>query len=153
MSREIFTFKKQLDVGAKGEDFFLDCYGNKASKSDGRKFDLFFDGKSVELKTDTYPIEKTPNFFMEKLGNVESNKIGGPWRAADDGVDYFVYLFASNKTFYWFETKKLVKFLDEYTKGKRGRTVANRGYVTLGFLVPRLECKAVTLRRDVFNEK
>lgn len=150
MSREVFTFKKQLDIGAKGEEFFLECYKDKASKSDGRKFDLFYDGKSVELKTDTYPLEKTPNFFMEQFGSINDNKLGGPWRAAKDGVEFFVYLYANDRTFYWFETKELVKFLDEYIKGKRGRTVANKGYITLGFLVPRLDCKHLAIRKDVF---
>jgi hypothetical protein len=150
MPREIFTFKKQLDVGSKGEALFLKHYGDGASKADGRKFDLSYNGKKVELKTDTYPMQETPNYFMERYGSIEDGKVGGPWRAAQDNVDYFVYFFLSNKTFFWFESKPLVKFLDEYTRNMRGKTVANKGYSSLGYAVPRDACDHLLIRKDKF---
>lgn len=148
MPREIFTFKKQLDVGTTGENLFLKHYGSKATKSDGRKYDITFDGKKVELKTDTYPMQKTENFFMERYGSVEDKKIGGPWKAAEDNIDFFVYLYLANKVFFWFETKPLVKFLEEHTKTMRGKTVANRTYSSLGFCVPREDLRHLMIRED-----
>ena len=87
---------------------------------------------------------------MERYGSVEDSKVGGPWRAAQDNVDYFVYFFLSNKTFFWFEPKPLVQFLDEYTRNMRGKTVANRGYSSLGYAVPRDACDHLLIRKDKF---
>lgn len=147
MPREIFGFKKQLDVGNVGESLFLKHYKGSA-KSPERKFDITYEGKRVELKTDTYPMQETPNYFMERYGSVEDKKVGGPWRAKEDSIDYFVYLFLANKTFFWFETTKLVDFLDKYTKTMRGKTVANRTYSSLGFCVPRDAVEHLLIKTD-----
>ncbi len=147
MPNEVFSFKKQLDVGNIGETLFLKYYKGSA-KSDGRKYDITFKGKKVELKTDTYPMSKTANYFMERYGSVEDKKVGGPWRAKEDGVDYFVYLFIADKTFFWFDTVSLVKFLDEHTKKMRGKTVANKTYSSLGFCVPRDDLTHLLIRTD-----
>lgn len=147
MPREIFTFNKQLDVGNKGETLFLKHYKGSA-KSPERKYDLTYNGKKVELKTDTYPMQKTENYFMERYGSVEDKKVGGPWRAKEDGIDYFVYLFLANRVFFWFDTDTLVKFLDEHTKNMRGKTVANKSYTTLGFCIARDDLKHLTIKED-----
>ncbi len=147
MPSEVFGFKKQLDVGTIGENLFIKHYIG-STKSDGRKFDISFEGKKVELKTDTYPMQKTDNYFMERYGSIEDKKIGGPWRAKEDGVDYFVYLYLANKIFFWFDSAQLVTFLDEYTKTMRGKTIANRTYSTLGFCVPRDALQHLVVRTD-----
>lgn len=150
MPGEIFTFNKQLDIGSRGETLFLKHYADKASKADGRKYDLFYEGKTVELKTDTYPMQKTENFFMERYGSIEDKKVGGPWRARDDKVDYFVYFFVANKVFFWFETEPLVKYLDIITPTMRGKTVPNRTYSSLGFAVARESLRHLMIREDKF---
>lgn len=150
MPREIFTFKKQLGVGSTGENMFLEYYKDDASKADGRIFDLTYKGKTVELKTDTYSMEKTTNFFMERYGSIEDGKEGGPWRAANDKVDYFVYFFIADKTFFWFESAPLVKFLNEHIKTMRGKTVPNRGYSSLGYAVNREDVKHLLIKQDKF---
>ncbi len=147
MPREIFGFKKQLEVGNVGEALFLKHYKDSA-KSDGRKYDITHNGKKVELKTDTYPMQETPNYFMERYGSIEDKKSGGPWRAHEDGIDYFVYLYLANRTFFWFESKTLVDFLNEYTKTMRGKTIANRSYSTLGFCVPRDAVEHLLIKSD-----
>ncbi len=149
MADEIFTFNKQLRIGNTGEALFLKHYKG-SSKTDGRKYDLLFEGKKVELKTDTYPLNKTPNYFMERYGNVADKKVGGPWRAADDKVDLFVYFFLSDTTFFWFKTKPLVKFLDKHIVDMKGRTVANKTYSSLGYCVAREDLEHLLVRKDKF---
>lgn len=150
MTSETFDFKKQLTIGSTGENLFLKHYAPDAGKADGRKYDLTYKEKKVELKTDTYPMQKTENFFMERYGSIEDKKEGGPWRANTDGVDYFVYFYLANKVFFWFETAPLVEFLDKHTLTMRGKTVANRGYVTLGFAVNREALRHLIIREDKF---
>jgi hypothetical protein len=151
MPDEIFTFNKQLKVGNKGEALFLKHYKG-SEKSDMRKYDLLFEGKKVELKTDTYPLDKTPNFFMERYGSVEDKKEGGPWRAKNDKIDLFVYLFISDNTFFWFETKPLVKFLNRHIKELRGKTIPNKTYSSLGYCVARDDLEHLIVRKDKFKK-
>lgn len=147
MPKEVFGFTKQLTIGNKGEELFLRHYKD-SKKSDERKYDLLYKGEKVELKTDTYPMQQTENFFMERFGSIEDAKIGGPWRAREDGIKYFVYFYIANKTFFWFHSKELADFLDEYTKGKRGKTVANKSYSSLGFAVPREDLRHLIIKED-----
>jgi len=150
MPKEVFGFKKQLSIGSKGEELFLRKYKD-SSKSDDRKYDLLYKGQKVELKTDTYPMQKTENFFMERYGSIEDQKIGGPWRAREDKVEHFVYFYLADKTFFWFNSKALADFLDTYIKNKRGKTVANRGYSSLGFAVPREDLRHLIISEDAFK--
>jgi len=120
---------------------------------DDRRFDFVLkDGRTVELKTDTYHMQDTPNFFMEIFGNIAEEKIGGPWRALQDGVDFFVYYFPKNKTFFWFETRSLCKELD--TLVAHGilvpKEIRNAGWVARGYAVPREALNQVLLRQDTF---
>ena len=133
MKKKIFDFKKQLSIGQKGENLFVATYKylNPIKSEEDLSYDFKISGnKKVELKLDTYINAK--NFFMEKYSSFEDKKVGGPWRGK---IDYFVYLFINEKTFYWFVQKDLLKFLDEYIKGKEGKMVKNKGYTTLGYTV------------------
>lgn len=136
-----FDFKKQLKIGAKGEDLFLSLYP-EAKKADGIKYDFTWRGKSVEIKTDSYDMGATPNFFFEHISDVKSmesakTKMGGPWRALEDGVDYFVYLFSTQKKCFWFKPKPLVEFLDEHIKTLGYKVIRNRGWSSRGYAVAR----------------
>lgn len=144
-----FDFKEQLKVGAKGEDLFLALYP-KAEKTDGIKHDFILNGKTIELKTDSYDMETTKNFFMEhisdikglkdsdgKLGRENGVKMGGPWRALEDGVDYFVYLFQKQKKCFWFKPKPLVEFLNEHIKTLGYKVIRNKGWSSRGYAVER----------------
>lgn len=132
----MFQFKDQLSVGANGESVFHALYP-KLEKADGIKFDFSYKNKSVELKTDTYSMAKTPNFFMERYSDVERGTNGGPWRAAYDNVDYFVYMYLKERKCFWFNPKALVAFLDTYVKGKSQVSIPNKTWTTTGYLVPR----------------
>ena len=150
----MFDFKKQNKVGLKGERFFQECYPELKAKKPEE--DLSFDfiteeGLKVEIKTDTYPMEKTGNFFFEYFSDIQSAKLGGPWRAYDDKVDHFVYLFAQDKTFFWFHPGKLCKALEPIIATMRYKTIKNRAWTTTGFAVPRDLVKDLVLRQDTFQ--
>lgn len=82
-------------------------------------------------------MNKTPNLFCEYMGNADKGTLGGPWRAAKDKVDYFVYYYVNDKTFLWYKSVPLVAFLDGWIKGKKPKEIRNKSYTTLGFAVPR----------------
>lgn len=131
-----FTWQKQFNVGKNGERIFAELYPNLI-KTDGRISDFTLNGDGVELKTDTYSMDKTENFFMEYFGNVDKAKIGGPWRAANDKVKWFVYMFIKEKKCFWFDSIELVAFLDKYVTKLKPKTVRNPGYEAMGYAVPR----------------
>lgn len=136
MTEQVFGWQKQLNVGKKGEQIFQELYP-QVTKTDGRVSDFVLNGEHVELKTDTYSMDKTPNFFMEYYGNVDKGSIGGPWRAARDKVKWFVYMFIQQKKCFWFESEPLVKFLDKHIKTLKVKVVRNKGYEAHGFAVNR----------------
>lgn len=150
-NNNVFDFNKQLRVGGAGEKLFLDYYKKEFNlvKTDGIKYDFESGaGHSIELKTDTYPMNKTPNFFMERLGNVDKGKNGGPWRAYDDNVNYFVYLYIADRTAFWFETNRLIKLLNDKEQTFKSRNIRNRSWTTMGYMVPRSVCECVLMRED-----
>lgn len=146
--KKTFTFKSQLGVGNAGENLFLKKYKGAVKSTTDLKYDFLLDCKTVELKTDTYPMEKTPNYFMEQYGSIEDRKLGGPWRAARDKVDFFVYLYLADKKFFWFNTADLVKHLEKVTKDMRGKTVLNRGYTSLGFAISRESVEHLLIKTE-----
>lgn len=134
--KKVFTFEEQLKVGNKGEKIFTSLYKD-IEKADGIKYDFILNSKTIELKTDTYSMDKTPNFFMEHISDIKSGKLGGPWRALNDNVDYFVYMFINEKMCFWFEPKPLVDFLDEHIKTASYKVIRNRGWTSHGYAVKR----------------
>ena len=136
-----FNFDEQLKVGDKGEKDFITVHQNDGPvKSKDLKYDFILsNGKRVELKTDTYNVNATPNFFIEILGNTNSGQLGGPWRALADGIDYFVYYYMTNGIFFWFETQKLCTKLSEIiaTLNLIPKEIKNTSWSTRGYLIRR----------------
>ncbi len=150
-----FDFKSQMKVGNSGESDFKQYYAElEPLKSvEDLKYDFTLkNGKTIELKCDTYPMEKTPNFFMEYYSDVNKEKIGGPWRAAKDNIDYFCYYFNKNKVFYWFNPNELVSFLDTYIELNQPnyKYIGNRGWVTNGIAIDRDIVGHLVKRKDIF---
>lgn len=140
-----FDFEKQLKIGNKGESQFLILYP-KVKKEDGIKYDFSLNGKTIELKTDTYLMKDTPNVFMEYYSDTKTLKMGGPWRAANDEVDYFVYMYLHDKVCLWYDTVKLKNFLDKYIKTLKYKTVKNRGWSSYGYTIPREAIKHLEIK-------
>lgn len=117
----------------------------------------------VEVKTDSHDPATTPNFFMERYTRVAGQPgalKGGPWRAAEHGVDTFVYLYMNpdegfTPVAYWFDdVPALVQHLDregaEYpTRLVRGRG-CGRTLTAVGWLVPRRDLRALA-RKVVYQ--
>jgi hypothetical protein len=151
MKQKVFGFKNQLKVGNKGENYFIKCYHKlNPRKSSSKEIDIIIeDNKKVELKSDSYSMDKTPNFFLEKIGNNVSGKLGGAHRAVADGIDWFVYLYMNDKTFFWFKPEDLKNFIDS-NKQLEEKRVLNKSYHSIGVLIPRELVKHLVFRTDTF---
>jgi|ERR1017187_2085055 hypothetical protein len=151
-SKKIFDFNKQMKIGNNGEDFFCECYKDRSPiKSSFREFDVIIDGnKMVEIKTDSYSMDSTPNFFMERYGDKERTKEAGPWRAKKDSLNYFCYLFIKDKTFFWFYPQELCDFLDNHINELEEKEIRNKGWSAIGFCVEREKIKHLALQIDKF---
>lgn len=115
-----------------------------------REYDLLVKstGEKVEVKSDQYQHDKTPNFFFEKTSH---GKPGGPWRALGHGVDWFCYFFPlPSPRAYWFRTPELVKALDAWLAEKTRWVVniRNKGWSAQGYRVPRRAVAEVCFRVD-----
>jgi hypothetical protein len=153
--RKKFDFNTQLSTGDVGEKDFQKYYSelNPEKSAEDLKYDFkLINGDTLELKTDTYDMDATPNFFMEYYSDMRKMKVGGPWRAFQDEVDVFVYYFLSNRTFFWFRTKTLHEALEKYISesNPRLKSVPNKGWITQGFTVPREILTPVILKKDIF---
>jgi hypothetical protein len=149
----MFDFKEQNKVGLKGESLFVECYPELSAKKseEDKRFDfLTGGGDKIEVKTDTYPMDKTENFFFEYFSDMQTQKLGGPWRAHQDRIDHFVYLFAQDRTFFWFHPGKLCVALEPIIATMRYKTVKNRAWTTTGFAVNRELVKDLVFRKDTF---
>ena len=147
---KLYSFKKQLEEGNKGEDLFLSCYKNlNPRKFSTNDYDIIINkNDKVEIKCDTWDEKDTPNFFIERYSNDKKKNDGGPFRAKNS--KYFIYLFIKNKTFYWFCPNKLCDFLSNRLKGYEKKYIRNNGYYTIGYLVPRIDLEHLLIRKDKF---
>lgn len=137
MSNKTFNFQTQLAIGKEGEALFLSKYPD-LQQTDGRKGDFVGkSGRKIELKIDTYSMEKTGNFFIERFSDLGKEKPGGPFQSEGHDVYYFCYLFVKQGFIYWFELKPLLEFLRKNEASYEKRYIKNRGWTTLGYLVPR----------------
>jgi hypothetical protein len=150
-----FSFSKQLNAGNSGEADFKKFYKDlEPVKSEDLKYDfLLNNGSKIEVKCDTYPMDKTPNFFMEYYSDINKQSLGGPWRSKSHEISTFVYYFINDKTFFWFDSYKLVTFLDKYIKEKKPsyKYIKNRGWTTGGFTIPRVDLEHLLIKKDTFK--
>jgi len=149
-SGKVFNFKDQMRVGDRDEAEFIKIYKKKLNpvKSvDDRKIDFTLNnGYTVELKTDSYSMEKTKNFFMEKNTVLPDGKDipGGPWRSLQHKVDRFVYYYITEKSLFWFDPKILCEFLDKYIKENKLKPIpipnkdsTGKPFHSYGYKIPR----------------
>lgn len=141
MSR-VFGFKSQLATGAAGEALLLKHHHVPLIKTDGRKADLrcSLTGHRIELKTDTYPMDKTPYVFFERFSDVAKQSPGGPWRTKQDRVPIFVYMFIRDNRYLEFKNiPKMLKAVEKHIEKTKLKPVliANRGWITSGYKIRR----------------
>lgn len=134
-----FKFSASLKVGQVGETLFFEANCDHLKREDGRARD-FTDiktGEGIELKSDCWSMQDTPNFFMERYSNVDKKTPGGPWQSLANGTRYFIYFYLSNLTYFTFEVFELCRFLEQNEDKWEAKEVENPKYKTLGYRVPR----------------
>jgi hypothetical protein len=133
----IHNFQKSLKIGKKAENDFYELFKDKLEQLDGyaADFKILKNGKTIELKTDSYDPTKTANFFMEKFSYNEEP--GGPFQALKKGTDYYVYWFPITMEFFVYKTETLVEKLQELHPKPWLINIRNQAHVTRGFLVNR----------------
>jgi hypothetical protein len=89
---KIHEFKKSLAYGNRKEHELCSMFP-ELEPMDGYIADMKIrsNGKTIDLKSDRYDLNKTGNFFMERYSYADKN--GGPWQAKDKDIDYYVYQF------------------------------------------------------------
>jgi len=162
----MFHFDRQLTVGNDGEALFKQCYAHlNPIKSQDFKIDftlgnmatlsekaILHVGNTIELKTDSYQMSKTNNFFIELYGNEKTKAAGGPFRSVLHNVDYFVYFFVKDMTFFWFRPSDLVAAVQTYIKKHRlvPKRIINKTWVGIGYLIPRASLQDICLAEQKF---
>ena len=152
MAYKTFSFSKQLKQGEAGEQFFIKCYHDlNPRKSSAREVDIFINkNETVELKSDSYGENLTQNFFIELIGNTESGKLGGPHLSLKNGVNYFVYHYTPDKSFYWFRPSDLVDYIDKNGHEFKRKEIKNVGWSSIGLLIPRDKVAHILIKKDTF---
>lgn len=131
-------FHRSLVSGKAGEALLASLMPElEALNGKGSDFKHRITGDLWELKTDSYDMLKTSNFFVERYGNDKKMSNGGPWQALEHRSKYWVYMFPVNKTLFIFNTQELVHFLDNYKGTFPVVNIPNKGYNTIGYKVPR----------------
>ena len=136
-----FGFKTQLEVGQAGEAEFLERYPTKLTIHPDRDGDFIHpDGRKLELKTDTYSMQKTPNFFIERWSVLHQEKPGSLWQAHEHGCSIFCYYFVKNSTYFRIaDIPAAIARVETYIEEQKPGMVyvKNRGYITGGYKIPR----------------
>lgn len=139
------SFKASLSVGQLGEALFFEAHEGRLIRSDGRKGDFVcaLTGNKLELKTDSYPMAKTENFFIERYSNMETQTPGGPWQAQANSCPQFAYMYVSDLTCFQFDTNRLIEEIERLAPDLDTREIPNKGWKSFGYLVPRELLKAI----------
>lgn len=135
------SFAKSLAIGKAGESLFLKHWPNKLTRLAGRKSDFYDEvtGNRLELKSDSYDMSKTENFFIELWSDFEKQKLGGPSQAAINKSDLYIYNFYTNRTMFVFEVAALAAYIDQIKDSYPPSFVRNQAWTTVGIKVPRAD--------------
>lgn len=134
----VYTFSAQARAGRVGEILFLEAHP-ALTKLGGFESDFIDEatGQKVELKSDFWTMDETPNMFFERFGNKEKGTDGGPWQARHHGSTTFCYFVVPNLTVFKFDTEKLIERLETVLPTLKPTEVQNTSYTTVGYRVPR----------------
>ncbi len=149
--KKVFTFKEQIKFGNTGETNFLNFYSSEGiEKSKTRDYDFIITATNepVELKTDSWKEEDTPNFFIERYSDAFKESPGSVWQSSLKGVKFFCYYYINSGTIYWFEIVSFLKFLEEKIKTLKPIKIFNKGYDTIGYKILRADCEPYIIRKD-----
>lgn len=130
------NFQKSLAVGKAGEQLLLSLWPELVP-IDGRKGDFTLGPDKVEVKSDQYDMNKTPNFFWERFSNEAKQSPGSVWQSLEHGCNILVYWYPKNKTAFVFDTVILKNVLESIIPELNPIRIPNTGYYTIGYKIPR----------------
>lgn len=129
---------KDLERGDVGEQEFLQTFPTYRKVDDSQMYECDFQclytGETVELKTDYYDMNKTPNLIVERYSNQQKGTPGGPYRHSTD-LTYWVYYYRKNGIFIFYNALQLIETVDSLALPLV--PIQNNGYTTGVFKVPR----------------
>jgi len=141
----MFNFNTSVKIGDAGESLFLHNYPEWKKVGAGIYFPYDFINdkmETLELKTDTYGMSATPNYFMEYQSNMERETPGGIFRFPD--LTYLAYLFINDRVIFHFKRCDIINvliergYIDETLKAIRiPRQIKNTTHITTGWAIPR----------------
>lgn len=149
-----FSFKKQSAVGDQGEKIFLDKYTDCIKLGVKDDYDFYDEDRGIylELKTDTYPLSKTKNHFIEKYSDDNTYKLGGPFRCTKPDSVFIYYHIKDDKAFFY-DPIELVDIIENNFDDNDLISIRNKGYNTQGFKVPRELLKPALLHIESLKEQ
>lgn len=127
-----------LARGDQGERDFLNTFPSYRKVDDSQMYECDFQcihtDETVELKTDYYDMNKTPNIIVERYSNQQKGTPGGPYRHSDQ-LTYWVYYYKQNGLFLFYNALQLIEVVDSL--GLPIIPIQNQGYTTGVYKVPR----------------
>jgi hypothetical protein len=143
-----YGWKASLEKGVQGELKLVEMWP-ELTRLAGKAADFLLpDGTAVELKTDSYDMNETSNYFIERYSDVDKGKIGGPWQAFGRGATLFAYMYSKNAVVHVFKTTDVMKAVEAMEKAGTLKPVQihNRSHVTVGYKVPRVALEHLLLK-------
>ena len=143
----MFTFHAQNSIGKRGEQLFLTTFpewntNNRVTCTEpdfvdkhGRKAEIKFDvSKRAHRDSKGHQL----NFFMETISNDRKNTLGGIFRAHEEKVKFFVYIFEQPQRIFIMNVAKALKKTKELIQtGKYHQCrIKNPYYYTIGYPLP-----------------
>lgn len=151
---KLHNFKQSKLIGQKGESIFL-TFNPDIIQLSGLKADFISKTTNTkyELKSDSYDMNKTKNFFIERWS--KPGKPGGPYQAKQSGSHVYVYFFVKNYTAFFFNIDRLLAKLETLNLDVDFKlcSVQNEGYTTQGYKIPRELLEDVLLKKVVYEQQ
>jgi len=159
-----FDFNDQLVLGKEGEEKFAQLYPcfNYNNDKDVMAPDFVHKetGTVAEVKYDDSIRARRDNegnqlnLFVEQWSNTNAMTLGGPFRAVEEGVDYYVYMFKSPFRIFIYDA---VKFRDRAAElinngYYKECFIKNKGWWTSGFPLPIEKFEVCRVEGDVLGK-
>lgn len=147
----VHKFKRSLAAGRSGELLLASLWTELVPIEGGRKGDFMLGNKKVEVKSDSYGLQGSVNFFMERWSDEDKLKPGGPFQALEHGCQFFVYFYPTDKVAFVFDTGSLCRVLLKMLPELKPVNIRNVRWNTVGYKIPREALKDIYVIKD-FNE-
>jgi len=159
-----FDFQKQLEMGKEGEEKFAELYPcfNYNNDKDVMAPDFVHKetGSVAEVKYDDSARAKKDengnqlNFFVEQFSNTKALTLGGPFRAVEEGVDYYVYMFKSPFRIFIHDAVKFRDIASDliYNGKYKQCFIKNKGWWTSGFPLPIKAFEEARVEGDILGK-